>query len=695
MPRWEGFARYAACIALVAAAFSVFTVRLVDWQILQGEEYLEQADNTNTAIVKMEAARGEILDVNGEPLAVNRTVYRIVFDRAYMTEETQNDTILRLVKLLDERGEEWEDVLPIEVTPAGLYQFIEGREDDADALKANEQIRLNPYSSANECMRAMVELYGVEGYSPEETRDIVSVRYNMMLLGFSVSNPYPFATGVSAGTVGIVSENKQNLPGAAVEITTEREYPNGDVAPHIVGTIGLISQEEYNAEKEAGNTASADNLSGYAYTDYIGKSGIESALEDVLRGENGAKAVETTRSGSLASTTVTDPPVAGDTVYLSIDSRLQRAVQASLAENVQATRENGEAEAAREGTSGHGEDCTVGAAVVLDADTFQVLAAATYPSYDLNLYMNDDDYRRELLTDETNPLYNNAFLGSFMPGSCFKPVVACAALEEGIITPEWEYYCNHRYTYWDDYQPTCMGYHGDLDVMGALQKSCNLFFFDAGRRLGIDSMVLYAQRFGFGQRTGLEVSEGVGLLSSPEEREARGGVWQGGDVVQAAIGQADDASTPIQLAAYAATLANGGVRLETSVVDKITNYNRDEVVEEHTPQVAAETGVSQENLDVVLRGMRAVCQTGGTAAATFGNYPVAVAGKTGTAQVPPHSDNVVFIGFAPYEDPEIAVAVVLQYGATSRYSNAVAKDIFDAYFELYPAGTAAEEGSSE
>ncbi len=679
MSKWKGLGRYVFCVAVLFLVFCIFGVRLIDWQIIQGETLLEQSNNTSTAVVKMEAARGEILDVNGVPLAVNKTVYSIVFDRTYMTSETQNATILQLVRLLEKRGEEWIDVLPIEVTPAGTYAFIEGMEKEAEDLKSDQTIRLNSYSTADECMKAMIGLYDCEGYGAEDTRDIVSVRYNMAKLGFSISNPYTFASDVSSDTVGIVSENKQNLPGATVQITTEREYPNGTVAPHIVGSIGYISQEEYNAFKEEGKTYSTENMEGYAYTDKIGKSGIESALEDQLRGENGTKVIETTRSGSLASTTVTDPPVAGNTVYLSIDSRLQKVAQASLAKNVNAAREYGE----QKGGGGNGEDCTVGAAVILDAKTFQVLAAATYPSYDLNLYTNDDDYRRQLLSDETNPLYNNAFLGSFMPGSCFKPVVAVASLEEGIITGDSTYYCNHVYDFWDDYRPTCMGYHGNINVVTALQKSCNLYFFDAGRRLGIDSMEMYARQFGFGERTGLEVSEGVGLISSPEERESRGGVWNGGDVVQAAIGQADDASTPIQLATYAATLANGGVRLKTSVVDKITNYNRDQVLQENEATVMADVGISEENLEIVWEGMRAVCQPGGTAAATFSNYGIAVAGKTGTAQVPPHSDNVVFIGFAPYDDPEIAIAVVLQYGATSQFSNAVAKDLFDAYFYGY------------
>ncbi len=680
MGKLKGLGRYIFCIAVLFLVFCVYGLRLIDWQIVNGKEILEESTKTNTSAVKMEAARGEILDANGVPLAVNKTGYSIVFDKVYMTAETQNKTILQLISLLDKRGEEWEDVLPIQTDAAGTYSFIPGMEDEAEALKKDSSIRLNSYSTADECMKTMVELYDCEGYSPQDTRDIVSVRYNMAKLGFSVSSPYTFARSVSADTVGIVSENKQNLPGATIQITTERDYPNGTIAPHIVGTMGFISQEEYNSYKASGNTYSLDNVSGYSYTDRIGKSGVEGALEDQLRGKNGKKVIETTRTGSLASSTVMEAPVAGNTVYLSIDSRLQAVAQASVAKNVQAAQEYGKDMVAKKGGSGYGEDCTVGAAVILDVKSFKVLAAATYPNYDLQKYTSDTDYRRALLVDETNPLYNSAFLGAFMPGSSFKPVVACAALQEGIITPSSTYFCNHTYDFWDDYRPTCMGYHGNLNVIGALQKSCNLYFFDAGRRLNIKNMELYAQRFGFGQKTGLEVNEGVGLISSPEEREKRGGVWNGGDVVQAAIGQADDASTPIQLATYVATLVNGGERLKTSVVDKITNYTRDQIVQQAEPEVRDNIGVSQENIDIVKAGMRAVCQPGGTAAATFSNYGIAVAGKTGTAQVPPHSDNVVFVGFAPYDDPEIAIAVVLQYGATSKFSNAVAKDLFDAYF---------------
>ncbi|WP_101697418.1 peptidoglycan D,D-transpeptidase FtsI family protein [Clostridium minihomine] len=676
MNRLKGSSRYVFCIAVVVFAFAIYGLRLIDWQIINGEHWLNVSTKTNTSSVKMTAARGEILDRNGNPLAVNKTVYAIVFDKVYLTKETQNKTILQLTSLLDKRGEAWRDEFPIQVTASGAYEFIPDREKDVDALKKN-LFRGNTYVTAEQCILELVGKYDCAGYSPQQTRTIVSVRYNMENSGFSVSTPYTFATGISSDTVGIISENAQNLPGATIEVTTVRDYPDGTVAPHILGTLGAISQEEYAKKKDEGKTYNSDNPSGYAYNDSIGKSGVESAFENYLRGKNGVKVIETTRTGALASSTVTQPPVAGNSIFLTIDKNIQKVAQVSLANNVK----NAQAEGKR-ARDGRGADCVAGGAVVLNVKDFSVLAAATFPNYDLNQYTNDPTYVSNLFKDTTKPMYDRALVGSFMPGSSFKPVVAAAALQEGTITSSSIVTCHRVYTFWQDYRPTCMGYHGPLNVIQALQKSCNIFFYDTGRRLGIDTLDLYAKRFGLGQKTGLEINEGTGILASPQVRTAAGGTWEGGDVVQAAIGQADNSFTPLQLATYVATLVNDGERLKTHVISKITNYNRDQSVMENSadsPQVVDNVNISKENLDIVKKGMRAVTQPGGTAA-SFANYGIAIAGKTGTAEVPPHSDNTVFVAFAPYDNPEIAVAVVLEYGAYGKYSTAVARDIFDAYF---------------
>jgi penicillin-binding protein 2 len=284
------------------------------------------------------------------------------------------------------------------------------------------------------------------------------------------------------------------------------------------------------------------------------------------------------------------------------------------------------------------------------------------------------------MQDKARPLINRAFNGVFTPGSSFKPCVASAALQENAINDYSVITCNHTYErFAPSYTPTCMGTHGPITLSTALAKSCNVFFFETGWRVGINNMNLYAKRFGLGSKSGIEISESAGTLAGPAERSAGGGVWQGGDTIQAAIGQSDNLFSPLQLATYVATIANNGVRLKTHLVSKVTDYTRKTIVSQTEPTVVDNVGVSQQNLDYVKEGMRKVV-TGGTATSTFGSYGVAVAGKTGTAEVPPGSDNEIFIGFAPYDKPEIAVAVVLEHGATSKYCNQVAKDVLDAYF---------------
>lgn len=440
--------RYLFCILFLAAVFGVYLYRLYDWQIINGDAWLTTADNSTQTTVSMTAARGEILDVNGEPLAVNRTGYAIVLDWAYMRLDTmdetvkqENETIHQIITLLDEKGEEWTDVLPI-VWQDGEYVFLPDMDKEIETLKGRDYADVNSYASAQLCMESLIEKYDVEGYTPEETRDIVSVRYNMTKNQFGLSNPYTMADDVSLEIVTILSENTQKLPGVSIQVTTTREYENTSLIPHIVGRMGKFSSMEdwENNYKDK----------GYAFDDTLGISGIESAFEDVLRGTDGEKVVEITSMGSVASETVTKAPVAGDTVYLTIDKRIQEVVNASLEENILGTRENGEYQNSinADGRSqNHGEDCYTGGAVVMDVKTGAILAASTYPTYDSVLAQEDASYYSSLANDTLGtPLVNKAFIGTFTPGSCFKPAVACAALEEGTITNNTVISCNHYYT---------------------------------------------------------------------------------------------------------------------------------------------------------------------------------------------------------------------------------------------------------
>lgn len=671
----RGKARYYLAGLAVLAIAAVFVLRLFDWQILNHAFWLRTADKSGSVKVTMDATRGEILDSKGNGLAVNKTGYAIQFNAAYMDDASKNKTILAMIRLLNSRGEKWVDELPITVDSAGKYQFVSGREKDVTTMKSRSFLNMEPYATADQCMQYMIEKYGCKGYSAKDTRDIISVRYNMTKTGFSIATPYTFAEDVSQDTVAIMSENAASLPGTQAKVTTLRQYPDGTLLPHILGTIGALSQEEYDTLK----------TKGYALNDRIGKSGIEQAFENQLRGKTGQEVVSLTQQGNVASETVTSAPKAGNTVYLTIDSNLQKVLNASLAKNVQATRANGLklcAENYKGSSRYHGEDCVAGAAVVLRVSDFAVLAASTYPSYDQNEYQKDTNYYSQLLKDSTKPLINRAFNGIFTPGSIVKPYVALTALQEGSITTSTRLLGNSVYTRFSDVGLPLgsIGNYGMITANYAIEKSSNSFFYEVGYRTGIKALNLYAPRFGLGVKTGIELSENAGVLAGPAEKSASGESWWDADTVEAAVGQSENKFTPLQLATYVATIANNGTRLKPHIVDKVTDYARKTVVSQTKPQTVDSIGVSQSYLDYVKAAMRSVA-TGGTASSMFANYGVPIAAKTGTAeQKPNHSDNVTFIAFAPYDHPQIALAVVLEHGATSLYSNTIAKDILDAYF---------------
>lgn len=674
MDKIKNNSRYFAALLIVVAVMAVYVVRLVDWQLIKGSSFLEKSHKSTTATIPMDAARGQILDISGNGLAVNRTGYAIVFDKTYLTRDTQNKTIAQLITLMKKRGEKWTDILPIKLNEKGQYEFIAGQEKEAATLKSKYYLNMNPYATADECMSEMVKKYEVTGYSPADTRDIISVRYNMTKTGFSIAVPYTFAPDVSRDTVGIVSENTNLLPGAAAKVTTMRQYPNGALAPQIIGTIGAISQEEY---KELENK-------GYSLNDRLGKSGIEQAFESTLRGKTGEKSVLVSPSGSYTET-IAKTPSPGNSLYLTLDSRLQAVVNASLAKNVQETQANGKKLSAQnyKGTSSkHGEDCVAGSVVVLRVKDFSVLAAATYPSYDLTNYLTDSNYYNSLIQNKDRPLINRAFNGIFTPGSVVKPCTALAALQEKAITTSTLIEGNSKYTRFASTGLVLgsIGNYGMIHLNYAIQKSSNSFFYEVGYRLGITPLNLYQKHFGLGVKTGIELSESSGVLAGPSQRAAAGhGSWYDADTVQCAVGQSDNKFTPLQLATYTATLANNGVRLKPHLVDKVTDYSGKKVISQTPTQEVDNVGVSQPYMDYVKQAMRSVA-TDGTASSVFKDYGIAIAAKTGTAVQDNHSDNVTFIGYAPFDKPEIAVAVVLEYGATSAYSLGVAKDIFDAYF---------------
>lgn len=681
MEKKQGFGRYAVCVFLLVAIFAVYGLRLIQWQVVDGKSFYNTANTTSTSFIKLPGARGEILDCHGNPLAQNKTAYNVVFDSTAMPENTINGTILKLIGIMQKMGEKWIDALPITLDSSGNYVFKKDSDSEIRYLKSKSFLHMNSYATADECARQLIKMFECEKYSKQDALKIMSVRYNMKKKIFAPDTPYNFAEDITPGAVSVISENSPNLPGVRIDVTTIREYPDGSLAPHIIGKTGPLSPEEYADFKKENKIYSANNVSGYAYNDVIGQSGIEHVFENQLRGKNGKQEIQTNRKGELITSKITQAPKAGNTVYLSLDSRIQKVANLSLAQNVEAARKAGEASSSSRGPNGR--DCHTGGAVMMNIKDFSIIAASTYPSYDLNKYTHDVDYYKKLNQDKYTPMFNRAFNGAFTPGSTFKPLVALAALQEGVITPQHTVYCGGTYMYYaPSYTPHCMGYHGNINVRHALEHSCNIFFYDTGRLLGIERMDNYAALFGLGQKTGVEVSENPGIMSSPKEYKKNHHTdWISSLTIQAAIGQSDDSFTPLQLATFCSTIANQGIRQKAHLSDKITDYTRKDVLKTFPPVQMANTGVSAKNLKVVQEGMRLVCESQGAARRVFSNYGIAVAGKTGTAEnLGGHSDNTIFIGYAPYDKPEVAVAVVLEYGQRGTYSMGVAKDMLDAYF---------------
>ena len=688
MPKIGKFGRSAACILLVLAVFVVYELRLVQWQVFQGDEFEQLSLSNRTDTIQIDAARGEILDRNGNVLTGNRTSYNIVYDALDMDYSARNATILQVLDLLESRDEEWRDRLPIVLAEDGTYQYTE--DSDSEIATLQEFLELAEYATAEDCMTALARQYDCQGYSLEDARNVVSVRYSMTQDGFSRTNPYVIAEDVSAETVGVISEHAQEWPGIETRVSVTRYYgEDGSLAPHVVGYTGAITAEQYDAAVENGTAySSEDNLSGYKWTDTRGQSGLEAAFEEELRGSRGEETIYTDETGEVETTSVTTPPQEGNTVVTTIDSDLQRVANLSLAKNIEGNTD--------------AKDCTAGAVVVLDVEDFGVLACSSYPTFDMNQYRSDNEYVNLLAQDEEQPLFNRALQGQYAPGSTFKMVTAVAGLEEGIIEPDTRILDTGVYTYYGANGPRCWiynqgrGTHGLQTVSQAIQNSCNVFFYDVGRQVGIRGLQRYAAAFGLGEPTGIELFERTGIMAGPEYTESMGSTWYDGSTLSVAIGQESSQFTPVQLANYIATLANGGTRYQVHLLQSVKSYDFSQVLYEHEPVVLETIDIAPENLEAVKKGMLAVT-TQGSAARYFADLDFQVGAKTGSAQLTSantNSSNAVFVCFAPYDDPEVALALVVEKGGSGALLGSMAADILDCYFSAADTqGAVSAEGT--
>ncbi len=684
--RNSGSARPARARFIVISVFFlafcvIFLGRLVNLQFAAKDIYQSSSLGANAYTVEIPTTRGIISDVNGVPLVKNEISYNITLDKQEIPSGRENATALAIINYFLEKKIEIIDLLPVQNTAP--YRL------DADYYENSQSQRYvknfanyfgRDYSEFTESDTALYEAlykrYGMSRFdaTEQEKRLIIGLRFTLDTTAYSSNLPCVLVENIDEQTIGSVADSINSFDGLSVSTGSQRVYVFDDLASHLLGRTGVIYAEEADYYREK----------GYNLTEIVGKSGAEYAFEDYLQSKNGKLKITKSEDGkTVLGEDVIVEPKNGATVRLTIDSEMQRIAQESLERVIKAQ--------ARAGKNTYlqydGEDANAGAVVVMERKTGAVKVSASYPTYNQNTFSEDFNNLRD--DTENRPLLNRATSGIYEPGSTYKLATAAAALHYGTTTMDRLIYDKGEFEDYPTYKPHCWvldrhGYtHGYQNVLTAIQNSCNYYFFRVGKEMGIEKLVEYTKNLGLGVKTGIEIGEEAGIVASPEYKESVGLAWNPGDTLQAAIGQ-QHLFTPLQLASYTSTLLNGGTRYKAHIFDSSRDFSTGEIIEKYEPEILSQTEIPGEVVSMLKEGMRRVIDDG-TASATFVGYKYPVGGKTGTAQVSKGSDNVIFVGFAPYDDPEIVISVVLEHGEKSGNAAQIAKDIFDCYFSrLYP-----------
>jgi len=670
--------RVTILLSLFAAILLTFVGVLFNVQVVNGKDYLTSSSYTIVENETVETVRGSILDSNGKVLVDNQQVYNIVLDLDLMGKD-RNRILFELLELCRTYGVEWNDSLPIADTAPWVYTkdinsvfSYEIKADDGTVTRANTLLgslskRMKWIGSsnkeilpANDLVTAMCLSYGLieDKTDPvtEELRDVLGVLYELYIRKYEYTySSYTFARNLDIEFITVIKEH--GLSGVEIVSTTARRYAT-DNAAHILGPVALIDSNDWPIYKEL----------GYPMNAYVGKGGVELSFESWLHGSAGVRRTETDEHGNIISQDWAVEPAPGNNVTLTIDSTVQAATEELLADFVNSLEEPAGA-----------------AAVMLDVSNGGVISMASYPTYSMSTYTQDYS---ELLAAEYSPLFNRATHGLYAPGSTFKPLTAIAALTQGVINTTSTVYCGGVYDYYSDvgYSPVCWIHtmfnsrHGDEAVSKAITDSCNIFFYDVGRRLGIRELVRYATMFGLGQKTGIEIGEYQGTVAGPESAATLGLQWYGGDTLPAAIGQGNHQFTPVQLANYIATLVNGGTHYQVHLLKNVKSFDFRKTVYEYEPVVKDFIDISPSALAAVKKGMYDLSKTN-SMRPYFSTLPVEVGCKTGTAEVA-GSDiaNAVFVCFAPYDNPEVALCIVAEKGDSGGSLASVAAGMLAQYF---------------
>jgi penicillin-binding protein 2 len=658
-------------LGVFGAFLLLFGAVLYDAQILHGSENRARSISSNATSEVVPASRGIITDRNGKVLVSNRLAYTLVFDRSGFTDDASlNDAILRLIRLCQETGTAWNDTLPIAQTGSFLRYTNDRSESFTQYLEKN---KLTATAAGRQLIAEMRALYHVdESLSEKDARLVIGVRYEL-----HSRDSYTFAEDVSSEVLSLITDGRYE--GVSIRTASARVY-NTTLAAHILGTIGPIWQEEWSSNEKTGYVGYADK--GYSMNDLVGKDGVEKAFEEYLRGTDGRRLITTDEDGKLTGELYTREPQPGGTVALTLDIDLQADVERALAQTITGMID--------EDSNERG-----GAAAVVSVGSGEVLALASYPTYDLSTF--NEDYE-DLVADERLPMFNRATQGTYAPGSTFKMCTAVAALESGIITPSSIIQDRGIYTYYRDPQPMCWVYrqggstHGRINVTQAITVSCNYFFYEVGRLTGIRTLDSYASQFGLGQSTGIEIGDSSGVLASPEWADSHNQEWTDGQTITAAIGQSYNLFTPLQLANYIATLVGGGEHYQAHLLKNVKEYDNSRLLYVYDDEPLNTVEMSGSTVEAVTKGMHELTVSGGVAFA-FRDCVVSAGAKTGSAQVGTDIANGVFVAYAPYEDPEIAVAIVIEKGGSGAALATAAVEIINSWFSHTDDGAAIGENT--
>lgn len=752
--------------------------RLAYLQLIMGNEYETASQQVVTRIIPEKAVRGTIYANGGEKLAWNRPSFNIDLYYYELIKGDGNRSILNAVKTIEERGGEVVYQFPIAIDKDGNFYFDwtygNGQEEMTEEQERSKESSwkemhdLNEELTAKECFEKLREKYNIDDeYTDYEAQKILNIWNEMKLVGFRAYQPVTIAKDVNMDTVAAIEELASEYPGVVVNTSSIREYPNGEMAAHVLGYVGKITGEEWEKNREYYEEKGYDPA-----VDLIGRSELEMIMEEYLRGIDGGKRIEVDALGRTIRTIEEKESQPGNNVYLTLDFELQKVAETALRDVMKKIRSGELGESF--------PNAKIGSVVAMDVKSGAILAMANEPAFDPNFSVTGEisqevwqqynpvykksGSEKEIDLDPTlpRPMFNIAVRGAYPPGSTYKMLTGIAALEEGKVTPHTQIVDKGRYTKISKDGPACWiwntnrGTHGPENIIAALRDSCNYYFYEVGHRLGIDNLEKYARMFGFGQKTGIELpNEAIGTVAGKthtenylksivsqrianlagedwsaleeeqkdiymnkaqsfientelqyiqEELENLGikvdretiydkiyryindNRWTDGKTLSAAIGQAENTATPLQMASYVATLANGGTRYRAYLVDKVEDIEGNSILKKE-PEILEKISMNEENHRAIMEGMRAVVSNSyegiyGTGAKYFMDFPIAIGGKTGTAQFKGHDPYAWFVSFAPFEDPEIAVAVVIGQGGHGSYASLVCRAIYEEYFGL-------------